>query len=56
MVVESSVIIVINVHFNLSTLFVVSHILRAKKSPEWRVKPGFWDYKKCPIHLNRGVP
>ena len=29
-------IIVISVHLNLSTLFVVSHILSTKVSPEWR--------------------
>ena len=34
--VVKAAIIVIMVHFNLSTLFVVSHILSTKVSPEWR--------------------
>ena len=47
-------IIVISV--NLSTLFVVSHILGAKVSAEWRLNLGFGTQKKCPFPLNRGVP
>ena len=34
--VVKAAIIVIMVHFNLTTLFVVSHILSTKVSPEWR--------------------
>ena len=34
--VVKAAIIVISVHFNLSTLFMVSHVLSAKVSPEWR--------------------
>ena len=49
-------IIAIMVHSNLSTLFVVSHVLRPNLSPEWRLKPGFGIQKKCPFPLNRGVP
>ena len=29
------------VHLNLSTLFVVSHVLRTKVSPEWKLNLGF---------------
>ena len=37
-----AVTVVTNVHFvNLSTIFVVSHFLSAKVSPEWRLHPGF---------------
>ena len=49
-------IIAIMVHSNLSTLFVVSRVLRPNVSPEWRLKPGFGIRKKCPFPLNRGVP
>ena len=35
--------------FNLSTLFVVSHVLSTKVSPEKKEK-------KCPFPLKRGVP
>ena len=34
-------IIVITVHLKISTLFVISHMLSAKVSPEWRSSPGF---------------
>ena len=55
-------IIVISVHHSfLSTLkdinlFVVSNVLIARVSPEWRLKPGSATQKKCPFLLNRGVP
>ena len=38
---------------NLSTIFVVSHFLSAKVSPEWRLHPGYRSQKKCPFPLNR---
>ena len=34
------VAIVTGEHFALSTLFVVSHVLSVKVSPEWRLNPG----------------
>ena len=37
-------------HLNLSTIFVVNHFLIAKKTPEWRVNPGFATHKKCPFY------
>ena len=37
-------------HLNLSTIFVVNHLLIAKKTPEWRVNPGFATQKKCPFY------
>ena len=49
-------IIAIMVHSNLSTLFVVSHVLRPNVSPEWRLKLGFGIQNKCPFPLNRRVP
>ena len=48
-------IISISVHLKISTFFVVSHVLSAKVSPEWRLNPGFRNQKKCPFPLNRGV-
>jgi len=42
-------IIVISVHVKLSTLFMVSHVLSAWVSPEWRLNPGFGTQKKCPF-------
>ena len=51
-----AVAIVTRVHFNISMIFVVSHFLIAKVSPEWRLNPGFGTKKKCPFPLNRGVP
>jgi len=46
---------VISAHLKISTLFVISRILRAKVSPEWRLNPGFGTQKKCLFPLNRGV-
>ena len=37
-------------------IFVASHFLSAKVSPEWRLNLGFGTQKKCPFPLNRGVP
>ena len=48
-------ITLISVHLKLST-FVVSQVLSAKVSPEWRFHLGFGTLKKCPFPLNRGVP
>ena len=42
--------IVTRVHLNISMIFVVSHFLSAKVSPEWRFNPGFGTKKKC--HLS----
>ena len=50
-----AVAIVTAEQLTLSTLFVVSHFLSAKVSPEWRLNPGFRNQKKCPFPLNRGV-
>ena len=49
-------IMIISVHLKTSTFFVVSHVLSAKVSPEWRLNPGFRTKKTCPFPLNRGVP
>ena len=49
-------IIVISVHLKISALFVVSHGLSAKVSPEWRSNPGFRYSDTCLFSLNRGVP
>ena len=46
----------ISAHLKISTLFVISHILRAKVSPEWRLNSSFRTQKKCPFPLIRGVP
>ena len=43
-------------HLNFSTIFVVSHILSATTSPEWRLNLGFGTHKKCPFPQNRSVP
>ena len=49
--------IVTRVHLiNISMIFVVSHFLSAKVTPEWRLNPSFGTKKKCPSPLNRGVP
>ena len=48
-------IIVISVHLKISALFVVSHGLSAKVSPEWRSNPGFGTQTHL-FSLNRGVP
>ena len=48
-----SVFIVTDEHLNLSTIFVVSHFLSAKVSPEWKLNQGFGTQKKCPF--NRGT-
>ena len=42
----------ISAHLKISTLFVISHILRAKVSPEWWLNSGFGTQKRCPF--NRG--
>ena len=42
-------IMVISVHLKISTFFVVSHVLSAKVSPEWRLNPGFRTKKTCPF-------
>ena len=42
-------IISISVHLKISTFFVVSHVLSAKVSPEWRLNPGFRTKKTCPF-------
>ena len=44
-------IIVTRVHLNLSTLFMVSHVLSSKVSAEWRLNPGFGTQKKCSFPL-----
>ena len=49
-----AVIIATSVHLNLSQ-FLVSHFLRAKVSPKWRLNQGFRTQTKCPFPLNRGV-
>ena len=51
--VVKALIIVISVNINLSTLFVISHVLSTKVSPEWRLNLGFGTQKKCPF--NRGM-
>ena len=43
-------------HLILSTIFVISHLLIAKMSLEWRLNLGFGTQKQCPFPLNRGVP
>ena len=43
-------------HLNLSTIFVVSHFLIAKMSPEKTLNPGFGTQRKCSFPLNRGIP
>ena len=47
---------VISANFKMSTLFVVSQVLGAKVSSEWRLNLGFGTEKMCPFSLNRGVP
>ena len=43
-------IIVITVHFEISTLFVVSHFSSFKVSPEMEVKPSwFWDPERVSL-------
>ena len=37
-------------------IFVVSHFLIAKVSPEWRLNRSFETQKKCPFPLNRRCP
>ena len=44
------------VNTNVLTIFVASHSLISKVSPEWRVNPGFVTQKKCPFPLKRRVP
>ena len=46
----------ISVHLKVSTFFVVSHVMSAKVSHEWRLNPGFRTNTMCPFPLNRGVP
>ena len=43
-------------HLNLSTIFVVSHLLSATMSPEWMLNLGFGTQKNCPFPQNRSVP
>jgi len=43
--------IVTSEHWNLSTIFVFSHVLSAKVSPEWRLNQGFGTKKTCPFPL-----
>ena len=50
------VTIVTSEHLNQSTIFVVNHFLIAKKTPEWRVNPGFATQKKCPFYWIDCVP
>ena len=47
--VVEAIIIVIRVHWNLSTVFVVSHVLSAKVSPEWTSNQGFGTQKNVPF-------
>lgn len=47
--VVEAIIIVIRVHWNLSTVFVVSHVLSTKVSPEWRSNQGFVTQKNVPF-------
>ena len=52
-----AVVIQTSKQLNLSTIFVVSHFLIAtfKVSPKWKLKPCFWNQKKCPrCPFNRG--
>ena len=51
-----AILVVFSVHLKITTLFVVSHFLSAKVSPEWRLNPGFGNQNKCPSPLNKGVP
>ena len=51
-----AVAIVTSQHLILSTIFVISHLLIAKMSPEWRLNLGLGTQKQCPFPLNRGVP
>ena len=41
---------------NLSLMFVDSHFLIAKVSPEWRLNSALATQKRCLFPLNRGVP
>ena len=53
----TAVPIVTRVHLlNISMIFVVSHFLSAKVTPEWRLNPSFGTKKKSPSPLTRGVP
>ena len=49
-----AVAIVTSEHLNLSTIFVISHFLSARVSPDWRSNPDFGTKEKC-TSLNRGV-
>ena len=49
-----AVAILTNEQWNLSTLFVVSHFLSTKVSPERKLEPGLRTQKKCPFRLSRG--
>ena len=51
-----AVTIVTGVHLNSSMIFVASHFLSVKVSPEWRLNLVFRTHKKCSFPLNRGVP
>ena len=47
-------IILITVHLKISTLSVISHVLSAKVSPEWRSSPGFGT-KLCVPYMEMSV-
>ena len=49
-------IMVISVHLKISTFFVVSHVLSAKVSREWRLNPGFRTKKTCRLSLKQRCP
>ena len=46
-----AVAIVTSQHLILSTIFVISHLLIAKMSLEWRLNLGFGTQRKCPFPL-----
>ena len=45
---ETSIIIII-VPLKISTVFVVSHFLSARVSPEWRLNPFFWNLENVSV-------
>ena len=55
-VLKAHVAIVNSEHFNLTTIFVVSHFLIAKVTPGCRLNSGFWNLNYCPFPLNKDVP
>ena len=48
--------IVTRVHLNILMIFVVSHFLSAKMSPQWRLNPSFGTKKKCPSAPEQWCP